>query len=394
MGRTKLLAIAAALALLPGAAMAQDTAATTAKSPTPAAAPATGPAPEIPAERVRSEAATAAQPTLAPGESLATTGAETGGLGSTSPAYDAAADAPTPDTPKIGQPNGGWHLQTAVTKLGEGGHWFNNLLLAVMAVVTLIVFALLAYTIVRFAARRNPVASRTSHNTLIEVLWTALPVLILVLLAIPSFRLLADQYDPPKPDLTIKATGHQWYWEYEYPDFGGFTFDAIMLSDQEAAKRGEPRLLGVDNRVIVPAGATVKVLTTSADVIHSWAIPAFWVKMDAVPGRINETWFKVDRPGVYYGQCSELCGTKHGFMPIAVEVVTPERFRAFIAAKMAENGTAMTPEIDAALVNAVNGPAPAPAVAVAPAQPAAAPAPAAAPTTGAPNSNATATPAA
>jgi cytochrome c oxidase subunit 2 len=397
MGRTKLLAIAAALAILPGAALAQQAAgnaapakaADTAPAPDAVRGPApiatvaddrgtTAPsvAPKVTAEDARSEAATAVKPALDPDESLINTRGPADGLGSRSPNYDKAADAPTiaptPDTPKIGQPNGDWRLQTHVTELGAYGHWFNDFLLTIMAVVTLIVFALLAYVMVRYRAKSNPTASRTSHNTLVEVLWTALPVLILVVIAVPSFRLLADQYDPPKPDLTIKTIGHQWYWEYEYPDFGAFTFDSIMLSDQEAARRGEPRLLAVDNRMIVPAGATVKMLVTAADVGHSWAVPAFWVKMDAWPGRINETWFKVDRPGVYYGPCSELCGTKHAFMPIAVEVVTPERFRQFIAAKMAENGTAMTPEINAALVDAVNGPAPAPKVAVAAAPTAAA----------------------
>jgi cytochrome c oxidase subunit 2 len=182
------------------------------------------------------------------------------------------------------------------------------------------------------------VASKTSHNTTIEVVWTVVPVLLLAFIAVPSFRLLANQYDPPKADLTIKAIGHQWYWEYEYPDQGGFSFDAVMLTDAEAAERGSPKLLDTDNRIVVPVGATVKVLTTASDVMHSFAIPSFWVKMDAVPGRVNETWFKVDRPGVYFGQCSELCGTKHGFMPIAVEVVAKDKFDAWVAAKQAENG--------------------------------------------------------
>ena len=170
------------------------------------------------------------------------------------------------------------------------------------------------------------------------MIWTVVPVLILVWIAVPSFRLLANQYEPPKAELTIKATGHQWYWEYEYPDQGGFSFDSIILSDADAAKHGDPAKLGVDNRVVVPVGATVRVLTTAADVIHAWAMPAFWVQMDAVPGRINETWFKVDRPGVYYGQCFQLCGTKHAFMPIAVEVVSQARFAQWVAAKQKENG--------------------------------------------------------
>jgi cytochrome c oxidase subunit 2 len=359
MGRTKIWAVAAAMAVLPNLAFAQapnDISATTAKAPV--SAPATGGnagpqnedqgttarsvAPAVSAERAATEAATTPQPML-PGAPAAPAGSA-GGAGSTSEALDAAANPDgfprmTP-TPNVGQPDGGWNLQDQHTEIGHYGRWFNDvLLLPLMAVVTLIVFGLLAYVMFRFAAKRNPVASRTSHNTLIEIVWTVVPVLILVVIAVPSFRLLADQYDPPKPDLTIKAIGHQWYWEYEYPDYGGFTFDALMLSEEETAKQGTPRLLDTDNRVIVPAGAVVKVLTTSVDVAHSWAMPSFWVKMDAIPGRINETWFKVDRPGVYFGQCSELCGTKHAFMPIALEVVEPAQFNAWVAAKEAENGS-------------------------------------------------------
>lgn len=175
--------------------------------------------------------------------------------------------------------------------------------------------------------------SRTTHNTALEIVWTLVPVLILVGIAVPSIRLLAHQYDPPKADLTIKVTGNQWYWTYSYPDNGGFELVSNILSDADDKKRGEPRLLGVDERMVVPAGAVVKLIVTSSDVIHSWAVPSFWVKMDAVPGRLNETWFKVDRPGLYYGQCSELCGARHGFMPIAVEVVRPDQFAAWVASK-------------------------------------------------------------
>ncbi len=391
MGRTKFLAVAAALAVLPNLAFAQaanqgptnasrDISATTAKAPTaPAAGAVQAPqqagqgtnAATVPAERAASEAATTPKPTL-PGAPA--TPSVVDGQGSASQAYAAAADQSTPyegmkPTPHVGQPIGGWDVQDQHTELGSYARWFNNqLLLPIMAVVTLIVFALLAYAMWRFAAKRNPVASRTTHNTLVEVIWTVVPVLILVVIAVPSFRLLANQYDPPKPDLTIKATGHQWYWEYEYPDYGAFTFDAIMLNEQESAEKGVPRLLDTDNRIVVPAGAVVKVLTTSADVIHSWAMPSFWVKMDAVPGRINETWFKVDRPGVYYGQCSELCGTKHGFMPIAVEVVDPAVFNAWVAAKEADAG-ATTPGprfgrgADGKLVKLAGAPAPATAAA-------------------------------
>ena len=157
-----------------------------------------------------------------------------------------------------------------------------------------------------------------------------MPVLILFAFAVPSFKLLYAQYTPPKADLTLKVTGHQWYWSYEYVDQDGLSFDAVMLSDDEAKAANLPRLLATDNRVVVPVGKTVKLLITASDVIHSWTIPSFFVKMDAVPGRINETWFKAEKPGIYYGQCSELCGIRHGFMPIMVEVVTEEQFAAWL----------------------------------------------------------------
>ena len=306
MARTKSWAIAAAFLLLPVAVLAQ------------AAAPA---AAEVSSAAVAVSAApAAAEPVLA---------------------AEAVADRVAP-TPGIGQPIAkGIDLQPSVTVIGNYGHWLNTkLMLPLMAAIVLLVVGLLGWVMFRYRASANPVASQTSHNTLVEVIWTVVPVLILVVIAVPSFRLLADQYDPPKPDLTIKAIGHQWYWEYEYPDYGPFSFDSVMLTEAESAAQGSPRLLDVDNRIVVPAGATVKVLTTAADVIHAFALPAFWVKIDAVPGRINEIWFKVDRPGVYFGQCSELCGTKHGFMPIAIEVLPPEKFNAWVAAKEAENGNA------------------------------------------------------
>ncbi len=249
--------------------------------------------------------------------------------------------APVLPTPHIGQPDGGWNLQEAMTPIAvEARHVVTTFIDPIMVGVCIVVFTLLIYVLFRYRQGRNPVASRTSHNTLVEVIWTVAPVLILVVIAVPSFRLLANQYEPPKAGLTIKATGHQWYWEYEYPDQGGFSFDSIVLSDADDAKHGDPAKLGVDNRVVVPVGTTVRVLTTAADVIHAWAVPAFWVQMDAVPGRINETWFRVDRPGVYYGQCFQLCGTKHAFMPIAVEAVSPARFAQWVAAKQKENGIA------------------------------------------------------
>lgn len=270
---------------------------------------------------------------------------------------DAEAVAATPDTPDLvpsvtgglagagsdadaalGQPIGGMGIQSQVTELGEWANSFNTWLLIIMGIVTMFVFALLLWAILRYRRKEGVAPSKTTHNVFIEVIWTLVPVLILVGIAIPSFGLLAAQYDPPEADVTIKAIGHQWYWEYEYPDEGGFSFDAIMLPAAEAAERGEPRLLATDNRVVVPVGETVKVLVTSVDVLHSWAMPSFWVKMDAVPGRINETWFRAERTGVFYGQCSELCGTQHAFMPITVEVVTRPEYEAWVARRQDDAG--------------------------------------------------------
>jgi cytochrome c oxidase subunit 2 len=208
---------------------------------------------------------------------------------------------------------------------------FHNLLLVIITLITVFVLGLLIWVMVRYNARVNPTPANWSHNTLIEIIWTIVPIVILGLIVVPSFRLLyAGEVIPPNVDMTIKAIGHQWYWSYEYPDHGGLTFDVLMLSDADAKKAGEPRLLGVDNRVVVPVGKTVRVIVTSADVIHSWTIPAFGSKIDAVPGKLNETWFRANREGVFYGQCSELCGARHAFMPTAVEVVSQEKFDQWI----------------------------------------------------------------
>ncbi|MFA7440577.1 MAG: cytochrome c oxidase subunit II [Sphingomonadaceae bacterium] len=243
-------------------------------------------------------------------------------------------------TPGIGQPQPrGWDLQEPMTPIAREAVTMAHLVLnPVIGAICVLVLGLLLWVIFRYRAAANPVPSRTSHNLVIEVLWTLVPALILLFIAFPSFKLLANQYNPPKADLTIKVTGYQWYWGYEYPDYGRISFDALPLSKEEAEKEGVPYLLDTDNRIVVPAGATVKLLVTAADVLHSFAVPSFWVKMDAVPGRINETWFKVDRPGVYYGQCSELCGTKHGFMPIAVEVLPEEEFKAWVRMRQQADG--------------------------------------------------------
>ncbi len=230
-------------------------------------------------------------------------------------------------------------IQEQFTPIGVEGKWMlETLLNPIMGVISIFVLALLFWVIFRYRSAAVETPSTTTHNFAIEVIWTLVPAVILLAVAFPSFRLLANQYDPPKADVTVKVTGYQWYWGYEYPDYGGISFDSVPLSKEEAEKNGEPYLLGVDNRLVVPAGKTVKVLVTAADVLHSFALPSFWVKMDAVPGRINETWFKVDRPGVYYGQCSELCGTKHGFMPIAIEVLPEEDFKRWVRLKQQQDG--------------------------------------------------------
>ena len=203
--------------------------------------------------------------------------------------------------------------------------WFEDYTLWFIVPITLFVLALLVWCVVKFNARANPVPSKTSHHTLIEVAWTVVPIIILLFMALPSFRLLYNQLEIPESELTIKATGYQWYWGYEYPDNGGISFDAVMLGDDER-KPDQPRLLAVDNEVVVPVGKIVRVQVTAADVIHSFALPSFGVKIDAVPGRLNETWFKAEHEGVFYGQCSELCGINHAFMPIAIRVVSEDAF--------------------------------------------------------------------
>jgi cytochrome c oxidase subunit 2 len=234
----------------------------------------------------------------------------------------------------VGQPDGRMGIQDQFTPIGLEAAWFHNvILLPLITFISLIVLLLLLYVIVRYRRAAHPVPSRTTHNTFVEIIWTVIPVLVLVAIAVPSIRLLAHQYSPPKADLTVKVIGNQWYWTYQYPDNGEFEIVSNGLSDADAKARGEPRQLAVDERMVVPAGATVKLIVTSNDVIHSFGVPAFWVKMDAVPGRLNETWFKVDKPGLYYGMCYELCGARHAYMPIAVEVVTPAQFAAWVASK-------------------------------------------------------------
>ena len=275
-----------------------------------------------------------------------------------------AANAPAPSTPDdsnsaatktsatpfpaalpdnaIGVPTGGKGIQVQVSEIGrEAAAFHNGPLLWLCVIISLFVLALLGYTMVRYRRSANPVPSRNSHNTTIEVIWTLVPVLILVAIAIPSMRLLQKQYSPPKADLTVKVVGNQWYWTYQYPDNGDFEIVSNMLKEKADVKPGDrfrtdadgPPLLAADERMVIPAGKVVKFLVTSNDVIHSFGVPAFWEKIDANPGSMNETWVKADRPGVYFGQCSELCGARHAYMPIAIEVVPPAQFAAWVASK-------------------------------------------------------------
>ncbi len=230
-------------------------------------------------------------------------------------------------------------FQEAVTSIMEEITWFEHYTLWFIVPITSLVLALLAWCIIKFRESVNPAPSRTSHNTLIEVIWTVGPVIVLLFLAVPSFQLLTRQYTPPEePKLTIKATGNQWNWDYEYQVDSPLTFNSALLADDQRAALGKtdlavyPRLLAVDNEVVVPVEATVRVLVTGADVIHAFAMPAFGVKTYAVPGRINEIWFKAKKEGLYYGQCSELCGKDHAFMPIAVRVVSDAQYNSWLTA--------------------------------------------------------------
>jgi cytochrome c oxidase subunit 2 len=222
-----------------------------------------------------------------------------------------------------------YNFQPPATPVMEEIETLHEFLMFAMSGVVAVVLGLLAYVCIRFNAKANPTPATFTHNVAIEIIWTLIPVIILVILAIPSFRTLYFAEKIPTADLTIKVVGNQWYWSYTYPDHGNFGFDSYMIPDNKI-QPGQRRLLEVDNRILIPAGKTVRFLITASDVLHSFAVPAFGIKTDAVPGRINETWVKVDKPGVYYGQCSELCGVNHGFMPIAVEVVPEADFEAWV----------------------------------------------------------------
>ena len=308
-----------------------------------AASEATGPAAPT---GIGQSAATPAGPNAAAANPAAAPAAGADATGASAVAPAAAPAAPAFDhaapTPGIGMPDGRMGLQDQFTPVGrEASAFHNNWLLALCAAMSLLVLVLLLWTMIRYRRSAHPTPSRTSHNTLVEVIWTLVPVLVLVAIAVPSIRLIRHQYSPPPADLTIKVIGNQWYWSYQYPDNGGFEIVSNMLKEKGDAAAGTrfrtdadgPRLLAVDERMVIPAGKVVKFIVTSNDVIHSFAMPAFWTKTDANPGILNETWVKVDKPGVYFGQCSELCGARHAFMPIAIEVVTPERFAQWVAAK-------------------------------------------------------------
>jgi len=231
----------------------------------------------------------------------------------------------------LGQPSP-WQmgLQGSATPVMDDITSFHDFLLWLIAAISAFVLVLLLIVIVRFNARANPVPTRTTHNTVLEVMWTIIPVIILASIAVPSFRLLFLELDVPKADLTVKATGKQWFWSYSYPDNGNFEFDSLMVAEKDL-KPGQPRLLTVDNEMVVPVNKVVHVLVTGADVIHSFAVPSFGVRIDAIPGRLNDTWFRSTKEGTFYGQCSELCGKDHSYMPIVVHVVSDAEFTAWAA---------------------------------------------------------------
>mgnify|MGYP005731620007 FL=1 len=237
-----------------------------------------------------------------------------------------------------------WQLsfQNPATDLMGSVVGLHNIILIVMTLVTLFVLFLLFYVSFRFSAKRNPIPSTTTHNTVVEVLWTAIPIVILVVLAIPSFKLLYQQEKSENYDMTVKVIGHQWYWEYEYPDHGDFYFESYMVQDADL-QEGDLRLLTVDNPLVIPANKNIQILITAGDVLHSWAVPSMGLKTDAVPGRLNETWVNVKEPGIYRGQCSEICGTGHGFMPVVVKVLPESEFIAW--ANEAKNNYAINEDI-------------------------------------------------
>lgn len=294
----------------------------------------------------------------------------------TSPLLSQDGAPPMAVTPEVGQPvDGKISLQPQFSPTGKrAAHMHNVYLMPIITAISVLVMVLLLWCIFRYRRAANPVPSRTSHNTVLEIAWTLIPVLILMLIAIPSIGLLQAQFRPaPNNAVTLKATGNQWYWTYEYPDLGDIQITSNILKEKDEVQPGQrfrtdadgPKLLAVDNRVVLPVGVPIRLITTAADVIHSWAVPAFWIKLDAVPGRLNETSFTIDKPGLYFGQCSELCGANHGFMPIVVEAVPPAQFAAWVRAKggtmpgdASAPSTALIPQPGADVGDTTSTPAP------------------------------------
>jgi cytochrome c oxidase subunit 2 len=233
-----------------------------------------------------------------------------------------SADAQYPQPWQLG-------MQTPASPMKDRIESLHNLLLVIITIITLFVMVLLIYVMWRFRASAHPVPTRTTHNTMVEIIWTVVPIIILVIIAVPSFKLLYFEDRVPNAEMTLKITSHQWYWSYEYPDQGNLQFDSRII-DEADLKPGQKRLLEVDNRVVLPVDTNVRILITGSDVMHSWLVSALGVQMYAVPGRVNETWVKVERPGVYYGQCNQICGINHAYMPIAVEGVTKEQFNRWV----------------------------------------------------------------
>lgn len=228
-----------------------------------------------------------------------------------------------------GPVEGAMGMQDAATSSAQRIHEFHDMLLIIITGIVIFVFLLLAFVVLRYNKRANKTPSKVTHNVLLEIIWTAIPVIILIIIAIPSFKLLYKNDRIENPEMTLKITGYQWYWGYEYPDHEGISFNSYMVPTEEL-KEGQKRLLSTDNVVVLPVETDIAILVTANDVIHSWAIPSFGVKIDAIPGQTNETWFRIDKPGVYYGQCSELCGKDHSYMPIEIHAVSKEEFKAWV----------------------------------------------------------------
>ncbi len=300
----------------------------------------TPPAPPVSAPTPSTQAAPVAE---APAAAAAVEAAPEGAASALDSSY-----TPMAPTAGKGMPvDKGIDFQQQYSELGEYAHWLDtSVLLPIIVAISLLVLGLLFWVVIRYRAAANPNPSRVTHNTAIEVIWTLVPVLILVGVAVPSIDLLAKQYKPaPASAVTVKVTGYQWYWGYSYPDNGDFEVVSNMLTQEDAIKRGEPFQLAVDNRMVVPAGEPIRIITTASDVIHSFSVPSLWFKMDAVPGRSNEKMLIIKEPGVYYGQCSELCGARHGFMPIAVEALPRAKFDAWVRS---QGGTVKGDEVAAA----------------------------------------------